>query len=75
MKLWLPIAAIALLAAAYVYFYELSATEAQGSTSVGLANVVGLAAVIAGLVVAGVVLKRGSPPDRAPGGSASSLGG
>jgi hypothetical protein len=66
LKLWVPVAAVALLLVAYAYFYELSATEAQGSASIGLANVVGLAAVIVGLIVAGMVFRRGTPADRSP---------
>ena len=65
MKIWLPVAGVALLVVAYAYFYELSAVEAQGSASIGLANVVGLAAVITGLIVAGMLFRRGGPADRA----------
>lgn len=67
MKLWIPIAGVALLVIAYAYFYELSSVETQGSASVGLANVVGLAAVVVGLIVAGMLFRRGTPAGRAPG--------
>jgi hypothetical protein len=60
MKPWLPIAGVALLVVAYAYFYELSAVETQGSASIGLANVAGLAAVIVGLIVAGMLFRRGA---------------
>jgi hypothetical protein len=66
MKLWLPIAGAALFVVAYVYFYELSAAEAQGSASIGLANVAGLVAVVVGLVAAGMVMRRGPPNEKTP---------
>lgn len=69
MKAWAPVTAIALVAVAYVFFYELSATEAQDSSSLGLANAAGLLAVLLGLVVAGFILRRGRPPPNPPGPS------
>ena len=60
MKVWIPVAGLTLLVAAYVYFYELSAAEAQGSASIGLANVAGLLAVVVGLLAAGMIMRRGS---------------
>jgi len=62
LRLWLPIAGVALLVIAYAYFYELSSVEAQGSASIGIANVVGLVVVVVGLVVAGVLFRRRAPP-------------
>lgn len=64
MKLWIPVAGLTLLVVAYVYFYELSAAEAQGSASIGLANVAGLVAVVVGLVAAGMVMRRGSSHEK-----------
>ena len=61
MRLWLPLACVALLVVAYVYFYELGAVESQGSASIGLANAVGLAAVIVGLIAAGMLFRRKAP--------------
>ena len=70
MKLWLPVAALLLFIVAYAYFYALSAVETQGSASIGLANVVGLMAVIVGLIVAGMLFRRrapaGTPDSRNP---------
>ena len=51
-----------LIVAAYVVFYMISVTESQDSTSLGVANAVGLIAVLVGLVAAGFILRRGSPP-------------
>ncbi len=62
MKAWVPVATVALVAVAYAFFYELSAVENEGSLSLGLANVAGLAAVLVGLVAAGFILRRGGPP-------------
>lgn len=62
MKLWIPLAAALLLVVAYLLLFELGATESQGSTSLGLANAAGLAAVVVGIIAAGVILRRGVPP-------------
>ena len=69
MKLRIPIAVIVLLAVAYVYFYMLGATESQGSTSLGVANAVGLVAVVVGVIAAGFILRRGGPPQSGTDGS------
>jgi len=62
LKLWAPVAAVALVIVAYLFFYELSAAETQGSASLGLANAAGLFAVLLGLIAAGFILRRGAPP-------------
>jgi len=62
MKLWIPVAVAAVLILAYVFFYAMSSTEAQGATSLGVANFVGLVAVVVGVVAAGLLLRRASPP-------------
>jgi len=62
MNLWIPIALGSLAILAYAFFYLLSETEAQGSTSFGVANLVGLVAVFIGLIAAGIILRRASPP-------------
>ena len=62
MKLWVPIALGGLIAIAYAFFYELSLTEAQGVSSFGLTNSVGIIAVFVGLIAAGFILRRGTPP-------------
>lgn len=56
----------ALLAVAYAYFYALGSAEGQGSASIGLANMVGLLAVVVGLVVAGMVFSRRAPAGGTP---------
>ena len=62
MKLWIPIAVVAVLVLAYALFYTMSSTGTQGATSLGLANSVGLVAVLVGVVAAGLLLRRASPP-------------
>ncbi len=64
LRLWVPVAAIALVVAVYLLFYGITATESQGSTSVGLANAAGFAAVVIGLVVAGLIFRRGAPEEK-----------
>lgn len=61
MKLWVPIAIGGLIVVAYVLFYAVSLAESQGATSVGLANTVGLVAVVIGLIAAGFIMRRAAP--------------
>jgi hypothetical protein len=62
MKLWMPVAVGVILILAYVFLYALSSTETEGASSLGLANSVGLVAVLVGVVAAGLLLRRASPP-------------
>ena len=62
MKLWIPIALGGLIAIAYGFFYELTVAETQGAASFSLANSVGIVAVFVGLIAAGVILRRATPP-------------
>jgi membrane associated rhomboid family serine protease len=62
LKLWVPVALGGLIAFAYGYFYFISSVETQGASSFGVANSVGLAGVFIGLIVAGLLLRRASPP-------------
>lgn len=62
MKLWIPVSVLAVLVLAYAFFYAMSSTETEGATSLGLANSVGLIAVLIGVVAAGLLLRRASPP-------------
>jgi len=62
MKLWVPVAIGGLIILAYAFFYALSATEPQGATSFSLANSVGLLVVLVGVIAAGFVIRRASPP-------------
>ncbi|MDA4121413.1 MAG: hypothetical protein OK404_03290 [Thaumarchaeota archaeon] len=62
MKLWIPIAMAGLIGFAYAFFYFMTSVETQGASSFGLANSVGLAGVVVGLIAAGLVLRRASPP-------------
>jgi hypothetical protein len=61
MKLWIPVALGGVIVLAYAFFYALSSSEAQGATSVGLANSIGLVAVLLGLIGAGLILRRATP--------------
>ena len=62
MKLWVPVALGCLVAIAYLFFYELSLSDAQGVASFGLANSVGIIAVFVGLIAAVFILRRAIPP-------------
>ena len=62
MKRWVPLSLACAVVVAYLYFYQLTVLEAQGAASVGLANVAGLMMVFVGIVAAGLVLRRASPP-------------
>jgi len=62
MRLWVPIAVGALIAIAYAFFYTLSITEPQGAASFNLTNSVGLVVVLVGVIAAGFVIRRASPP-------------
>jgi hypothetical protein len=62
MKRWIPISVAAVIVLAYAFFYAISSTETEGATSLGLANSVGLVAVLVGVIAAGLLLRRASPP-------------
>ncbi len=62
MKLWVPVALGGLIAIAYAFFYELSLAETQGAASFSLANSMGIVAVFVGLIAAGFILRRATPP-------------
>ena len=62
MRIWVPLALGGLIGFAYTFFYVLSAAGGGGASSFGLANSVGLAAVFVGLVAAGFLLRRATPP-------------
>ena len=62
MRLWVPVTLGCVIVAAYAYFYQLTALEAQGAASVGMANLVGLLIVFVGIVAAGLILRRATPP-------------
>ena len=60
MKGWVPMAIGGLIVCAYALFYAVSTTEGAGS--IGLANTVGLLAVFVGLIAAGILFRRATPP-------------
>jgi ABC-type antimicrobial peptide transport system permease subunit len=61
MKLWVPLAVVSLIIMAYAVIYEIGIEEAQGASSLGFANSIGLLAVFVGLIAAGFVLRRATP--------------
>ncbi|MDV3277308.1 MAG: hypothetical protein LYZ69_02430 [Nitrososphaerales archaeon] len=61
MRLWIPLAMVAVIVVAYAFFYVLGSLEQQGATSFGLANTVGLLAVVIGVIAAGMILRRATP--------------
>jgi hypothetical protein len=62
MRLWVPITLGCVIIAAYVYFYQLTVLETQGAASIGMANLAGLLLVFLGIVAAGLILRRATPP-------------
>ena len=60
MKYWILVAVAGMLVATYVFLYIVGSTETSG-WSVGLANSVGLIAVVIGLLAAGILLRRATP--------------
>jgi hypothetical protein len=61
MKLWVPLAVGGLIIVAYLVIYEIGITEAQGASSLGFANSIGLLAVFVGLIAAGFIMRRATP--------------
>jgi hypothetical protein len=66
MRRWIPAAVGGLIVIAYAFFYLLSESEAQTASSLGVVNSIGLAAVVIGLIAAGLILRRGSPAEDKP---------
>ena len=62
MKVWIPMALGGAIVLAYAFFYSLSA-DASGAGSIGLVNSIGLIAVFVGLILAGLLLRRATPPE------------
>jgi len=62
MRFWVPLALVCVLIVAYAYFYRLTALEAQGASSIGMANMAGLLLVFVGVVAAGLIMRRAAPP-------------
>ncbi len=61
MKVWIPLALGTVVVVAYVFLYVLSSSDAEGASSVGLVNSIGLLAVFVGLIAAGLLLRRATP--------------
>lgn len=61
-KYWAAAALGSMVFVAYGLFYLIDTTEAQGATSFGIANTVGLVAVFVGLVAFGLLMRRFSVP-------------
>lgn len=61
MRIWVPIALGGMILVAYALVYAVGVSEAQGATSIGIANAVGLVAVFVGLVAAALILRRAAP--------------
>jgi len=61
MKLWVLAAFGAIVMIAYALFYYLSSAGNSGGNSVGLVNSVGLASVVVGVLVAGLIMRRATP--------------
>ena len=61
MKLWVPVAFVAVIAVAYGVFYLMSVDQSLAGSPLGLANILGLATVFVGLIAAGLIIKRAKP--------------
>ncbi len=62
MRPWIAAAFLGVVLAAYALFYLISSDESHGVSSFGVVNMVGLVAVVVGIVAAGAILRRASPP-------------
>ncbi|MDV3244742.1 MAG: hypothetical protein LYZ66_06185 [Nitrososphaerales archaeon] len=58
MRIWVPVAFIAIVVLAYSLFYIMGSLEEQGASSFGIANTVGLVVVTFGVIAAGILLRR-----------------
>jgi hypothetical protein len=63
MKLWVPLVLGSVIVVGYAFFYFLSTVGTEEAESFGLVNSVGLAVVLVGIVAAGVILRRATPPE------------
>lgn len=61
MKLWIPVALGGLIVVAYAMLYAISVSESRGTSSIGIANVVGLVGVFVALIAAGFIMRRATP--------------
>jgi lipopolysaccharide export LptBFGC system permease protein LptF len=63
LRLWIPIAIAATAVVVCVFYYfVLDVLEEQGASGFSIVNAVGLVVVIFGLIAAGIMLRRTSPP-------------
>ncbi len=58
MRARVPIALAAIILLAYSLFYLATSLEGQGATSFAVVNGAGLAAVLIGVLAAGIILRR-----------------
>jgi len=62
LRWWIPVSLVLVAVAAYAVFVVIGYLERQGASSLGFINVVGLMLVVLGVVAAGAILRRASPP-------------
>jgi len=62
MRLRVPVALVFVALVVCAYLYWLASSASQAASSVGIANLAGLVLVFAGILAAGLVLRRASPP-------------
>ena len=62
MKAWAVGALGGIIVFAYAFFYILGNSGGGDENPLGLVNSVGLAAVVVGVIAAGVILRRTTPP-------------
>jgi len=62
LKRRIPLALLCAAAASFVLLYLLGTFQEGKGSSVGMANLAGLLLVLCGIVAAGLILRRASPP-------------
>lgn len=62
LRRWIPVSLIAAVILAYAIFLVIGTLEQQGASSLSFINLVGFILVILGVIAAGAILRRASPP-------------
>jgi hypothetical protein len=63
LRLWIPVAFIIFVLVALVLYNLLGAYQKQGGLTLEVVNELGLVVVVLGVVAAGIILRRASPPE------------
>jgi uncharacterized membrane protein (DUF373 family) len=63
LRLWIPVAFIIFVLVALEFYNLLGAYQKQGGLTLEVVNELGLVVVVLGVVAAGIILMRASPPE------------